>query len=211
MPEEQTELIDMIKSHAKLLTLWVVGLLTAAILPMRADVPIKKPLARYAELWTKSPFTVPPPKDVPDVVVENPLDDYTLAGACEMKGGWFVVLINKKERDKRVRIRPGVENDMGFQVIKVDGGQGFMDTKVQIKTRSGKKGTVEYDRKFIVLKKATPRANPSGKPGAKPNPSGRKPPVPGRTSTNRTPPRPGTSTSSGGRPRVRRIPNPPSR
>ena len=96
------------------------SLFAVAVLPAFSDVPTKTPLARYSELWTKSAFTVPPPP--PEVVAEedNPLDDYTLAGTCEVKGGWFVVLINKKERDKRIRLRPEEENDQGFEVVKVD-------------------------------------------------------------------------------------------
>ena len=186
------------------------SLFAVAVLPAFSDVPTKTPLARYSELWTKSAFTVPPPP--PEVVAEedNPLDDYTLAGTCEVKGGWFVVLINKKERDKRIRLRPEEENDQGFEVVNVDRGKGFMDTKVEIKNRSGKIGTVEYDKKFIVLKKATPKAPVGRKPTAKP------PTKPGqRPSSSRgpTPPsRPSSKPSpSASNPRVRRIPNPPSR
>ena len=197
----------MIKTRTQLIPLAAATLLAVTMVPAISAVPRKQPLGRYAELWTKSPFTVPPEVVVPDAEEDNPLDDYTLAGACEMKGGWFVVLINKKERDKRVRIRPGVENDQGFQVINVQNGSGYMETKVEIQTRSGKKGTVEYDKKFIVLRKATPRAPlvRGSKPGQKP---GAKPPIPGQRTTR--PPTP--SSSSSNRPsRVRRVPNPPSR
>ena len=98
--------------------------------------------------------------------------------------------------------------DQGFEVVNVDRGKGFMDTKVEIKNRSGKIGTVEYDKKFIVLKKATPRAPVGRKPTTK------KPtPKPGqRPSSSRGPTRPSSKPSpSAGNPRVRRIPNPPSR
>ncbi|MCH2062668.1 MAG: hypothetical protein MK194_02965 [Roseibacillus sp.] len=189
----------------------VASLLMLAVGAAFADVPAKKPLARYSELWTKSAFTVPPPPPEVEVEEDNPLDDYTLAGTCEVKGGWFVVLINKKERDKRIRLHPGEENDQGFEVVKVDRGKGFMDTKVEIKNRSGKIGMVEYDKKFIVLKKATPRAPVGKKPVTKP---GQRPP----TSRGPTPPSSSRSSSSSSRPssssskaRTRRIPNPPSR
>ncbi len=186
------------------------SLFAVAVLPAFSEVPTKTPLARYSELWTRSAFTVPPPPPEVEAEEDNPLDEYTLAGTCEVKGGWFVVLINKKERDKRIRLRPEEENDQGFEVVSVDRGKGFMDTKVEIKNRSGKIGTVEYDKKFIVLKKATPKApagkkptsKPTSKPGQRPS-SSRGPTPPSRPSSRPSP--------SAGKPRVRRIPNPPTR
>ena len=174
-------------------------------LPLEAQVPKKQPLGRYSELWTKSAFTIPPLKEVVEVEEKNPLEEYTLAGACEVEGGWFVVLINKKERDKRIRLRPDEENEEGFEVVKVDRGLSYMDTRVEIKSRSGKIGAVEYDEKFIVLKKATPKAPAGKKPSVKPS---QRPSTPQRTATPSKRP---TSPSSGGNPRVRRIPSPPSR
>ncbi len=178
-------------------------------LPVCAEVPKKQPIARYSELWTKSAFTIPPVREVVEVEEDNPLDEYTLAGACEVQGGWFVVLINKKERDKRIRLHPGEENDEGFEVVKVDRGKGYMDTKVEIKNRSGKIGSVEYDKKFIVLKKATPRApvkKPVTKPGQRP-PTSRGPTPPSSSRSSSSSKRP----SSSSQPRTRRIPQPPSR
>ncbi len=186
------------------------SLFAVAVLPAFSEVPTKTPLARYSELWTRSAFTVPPPPPEVEAEEDNPLDEYTLAGTCEVKGGWFVVLINKKERDKRIRLHPEEENDQGFEVVSVDRGKGFMDTKVEIKNRSGKIGTVEYDKKFIVLKKATPKApagtkptsKPTSKPGQRPS-SSRGPTPPSRPSSRPSPP--------AGKPRVRRTPNPPTR
>ncbi len=170
------------------------------------DVPKKPVLSRYSELWTNSAFTIPPVKEVVEVEEDNPLDEYTLAGTCEVEGGWFVVLINKKERDKRIRLHPGEKNDEGFEVVKVERGASYMDTRVEIKNRSGKIGSVEYDKKFIVLKKATPKAPVGRKPVVKP---GQKPPT-SRTPTPSTKGRP-SSSSSASKPRVRRIPSPPKR
>ena len=170
------------------------------------DLPKKPVLSRYSELWTNSAFTIPPVKEVVEVEEDNPLDEYTLAGTCEVEGGWFVVLINKKERDKRIRLHPGEKNDEGFEVVKVERGASYMDTRVEIKNRSGKIGSVEYDKKFIVLKKATPKAPVGRKPVVKP---GQKPPT-SRTPTPSTKGRP-SSSSSASKPRVRRIPSPPKR
>ena len=191
------------------------AILAATAMPAFSGVPRKQPLGRYAELWTKSPFTVPPVVAGEEKVEENPLEDYTLAGVCEMRGGWFVVLINKKEREKRVRIKPGTTNTEGFQVVSVDNGSSYLETKVQIQTAGGQKGWVEYDKKFLVLKAATPQAPAGGRnnnPGARPGTPGG-PPVPGRppAATPNPSPRP-TGNDSGNRPsRVRRVPTPPSR
>lgn len=199
--------------------LGVIALLGVSTLSTFASVPRKQRLDRYAKLWTKSLFTVPPDVVAPEIVEENPLEDYTLAGVAEIKGGWFVVLINREDRAKRVRIKPGAANEEGFKVVKVEEGSGFMDTKVQVETSGGKQGWVEYDKKFLVLKGATPSApaaNTSGNRGqvtARPGTPNR-PPVPTRAaSARRTPPRPNASSSrNNNQPsRVRRVPTPPSR
>ena len=197
----------MMKPVRSLSALLAVSFLAAAVLPGLAEIPRKKPLTRYTQLWTKSAFTVPPEPPEVEVEEENPLDEYTLAGAGKLKGGWFVVLMHKKDRE-RIRLSPGKASEKGFEVVNVERGKSYMDTKVEIKTRSGKTGTVEYDKKFIVLRKATPKAPVKGaKPAARPT-NGRPatPPVPGRSTkpSNARPPSPT-------KPRVRRIPSPPSR
>jgi len=95
----------------------------------------------------------------------------------------------------------------------VQNGTKYMETKVQIQTGGGQKGWVEYDKKFMVLKKAAPRA-PKGKPGAKPGakprpgqPAVKRPPMP----QPRTNSRGATPKKSGRPPRVRRVPTPPTR
>ena len=196
----------MIKPVQSLSALLIVSFLVAAVLPSLAEVPRKKPLTRYTQLWTKSAFTVPPEPPEVEVEEDNPLEEYTLAGAGKLKGGWFVVLMHKKDRE-RVRLSPGKPSEKGFEVVNVERGKSYMDTKVQIKTRSGKTGTVEYDKKFIVLRKATPKAPVKGsKPAARPSRQKTTPPVPGRSAKPSTarPPTPS-------KPRVRRIPSPPSR
>ena len=57
------------------------------------DVPKKPVLSRYSELWTNSAFTIPPAKEVVEVEEDNPLDEYTLAGTCEVEGGYVTVLL----------------------------------------------------------------------------------------------------------------------
>lgn len=179
------------------------ALLAGMVLPVHSAVPRKQPLGRYAELWTKSPFTVPP-VIAPTVKDEaNPLDDYTLAGVCQIKGGWFVVLINKKQRGDRIRIKPNETNTEGFKVVSVRNGTKYKDTKVEIAYAGNKTAWVEYDDKFMVLKKAT-AAPARGKPGSQPKPGGK----PGTA----RPPMPSASGGQTPRPsRVRRIPTPPQK
>ena len=106
----------MIKPVQSLSALLIVSFLVAAVLPSLAEVPRKKPLTRYTQLWTKSAFTVPP--DPPEVEVEedNPLEEYTLAGAGKLKGGWFVVLMHKKDRERvRLSLLGLLSSGMGTQ------------------------------------------------------------------------------------------------
>lgn len=189
-----------------MMKLTCLGTLCAAlVLPASADVPRKKSVTSYSQLWTKSMFTVPEPKEEKVVEVKNPLEDYTLAGVSQMKGGWFVVLINKKKRDDRVKILPNETNNLGFEIVKVENGSNFLETRVEIKTRGEKTGWVEYDKKFIALKKAAPKApvrGGKGNPGS--SRGGQRPPIPGASNSKS-----GSGTSSRGR--VRRVPTPPAK
>lgn len=179
-------------------------LMTALVMPTFADVPKKRSLGTYSQLWKKSMFTVPPEVEEKPKEEKNPLEEYTLAGVSQMKGGWFVVLINKKKRDDRVKIHPNEANTLGFEVVSVEDGTHFLETRVEIKTRGNKTGWVEYDKKFIALKKAAPKPAPRGGKG-NPGRSGQRPPIPSATSGNKS----GSGTSSRGR--VRRVPTPPSK
>ena len=64
----------MIKPVQSLSALLIVSFTVAAVLPSLAEVPRKKPLTRYTQLWTKSAFTVPP--DPPEVEVEAKRRDW---------------------------------------------------------------------------------------------------------------------------------------
>jgi hypothetical protein len=180
--------------------------------PLDAEVPRQQPLGRYAELWSKSPFTVPPVATDETPPEENPLDDYALSGVCKLKEGWFVGLINKKQQDERLLLKPNEPNDEGFQVVEVEQGEGRLKTKVQIKTRSGKVGWVEYDEKFLALKKTMPQPQPGQQ-----NPN--QPPVPGRPGGGNQPqvrppvptPNAQNATTNNRPTRVRRVPTPPNR
>lgn len=122
--------------------------------PLLADVPKPKPVARYKELWTNSRIT-----KKPDPVTEeeiNELDDYTLLSVTPLGDqGHMVVIKDKKDAAaSRVRILPGQQNKDGFKVEKVEQSpSGFMDTKVTLSLK-GKTGVVGYEEKFLTLSRA---------------------------------------------------------
>jgi hypothetical protein len=147
-------------------------------------VPRKQALGHYTELWSNSPFTIPPVVGAPEQVAVNPFEDYTLAGVCELKGGWFVVLINKKTRDERIIIKPNEQNDKGFKIVSVNQGAKSRETKVEI-SQGGKTDWVEYDEKFLAVRQAVP-ANGPGQANRGP----RVPPIPGQPGTPPIPGRP---------------------
>lgn len=151
-----------------------------------AAVPKKKPIHRYKKLWEDSIFTSDP------IVVKgnrgpNPLDDYTLASVCQLREGWHVVLINKKERHQRILIRPGEGSEDGFKVVAVKNPQ-TREAKVEIQAGDNK-AWVTFEREFLTIK---PAVVGSTAKGTKP-----------RRHANLPPPIPGFN-----KPKVRRIPSP---
>jgi hypothetical protein len=170
-----------------------------------AGPPKKQPIGRYVSLWTNSPFTVKPDEEPPEEV-PNALEDYVLTGVSKLPEGYFVVLMNKKKREERVRIAPNDPNDAGFEVVKVtQDPYDYMKTEVEIAVGGGKTGLVTYEEKYLALKTPAPQ----------------KKPTPNQTSSTRRPTptipgmKPGTTptrtSSTGSSPRVRRVPTPPSR
>lgn len=174
------------------------GLLVAALGAgcLSARPPKKRPFTSYTSLWTNSPFTVKP-EPTPDEPVADALEDYVLTGVSKLPEGYFVVLMNKKERDKRIRIAPNEQNAEGFKVVNVkQDPYDYMKTVVEIAVGGGKTGVVTYEEKFLALKTPAPQRKPAT-PARQALPPGVKPP------TNNT----RTATP----PRVRRVPTPPKR
>lgn len=170
------------------------------LVPASADVPKKQALGRYSRLWSKSPFTVPPAKEDQGPVV-SALEDYVLTGVSKLPDGYFVVLMDKKKRE-RVAIIPGEQNSKGFEVVSViQDPIDYKATQVRIKVRN-ETGLVGYDEKFLALKKPVASGKkPPTKPGTRPAIPGQKPSI-----------RPtGSTKKPAGTPRVRRVPTPPKR
>ena len=183
------------------------GMLPAAV----ADTPKKQPIGRYSVLWSKSPFTTPPEKDGGEQLPSR-LDDYVLTGVNKLPHGYFVSLMDKKKRNHRIAIIPGEPNSDGFKVVSViQDPLDYKATKVRISV-GGETGMVEYDEKFLLLKKTMVASKKPTKPGARPvhgaRPTAKKPStIPGLNTKRPTTP-PGTSSRT---PRVRRVPTPPKR
>ena len=179
-----------------------IGLVMAGAMAasLAEGVPKKQPVGRYAKLWTVSPLTERPPP-LPKGEEVSELDDYTLAGVSPLEGGYSVILINKKKREDRVHLIPGMKNSKGFQVISVRQDPfSKSNTSVEIQTAAGKKGRVTYEDKFLALKAPAAVAKP---PAGKAKP---KTPI-------TPPPAAKTPTTPGGprAPRVRRVPTPPTK
>ena len=161
-----------------------------------AAPPKKQPIGRYVSLWTNSPFTVKP-EIVKAEEAPNALEDYVLTGVSKLPEGYFVVLMNKKKRDERIRIAPNDHNSAGFKVVKVtQDPYDYKQTEVEIAVGGGKTGVVTYDEKYLALKTPTPQKKPTT--GGKPTSSGGRPPMPG-------------TGDSRGRTQVRRVPTPPTK
>lgn len=135
-----------------------------------AEAPRKAPLTRYAELWTKSPFTTPPKKieDAPEV---NPFEDYALRGIAPLsRGCYLITLVNKKNPTETKTI--DTERSSEFEVVKIDrDAEKPLGTVVHLK-QGNFSGTVGFDEKLSQLKLPTPPkpGQQAGHQGAPPNP-----------------------------------------
>ena len=132
-----------------------------------AAAPVKAPLARYARLWTNSPFTVKPQVTTGPTGPEvNDFEDWALGGVTELNNGYFLVLLNKKKQGEKVIVEPGQASD--WQVIDVR--RDPLDPKkTEVVVQKGsKQGTLTYDEKLLA--------------GAQKPPQGQqpRPPIPGQ-------------------------------
>ena len=139
-------------------TLCVLASLTGA---NAAEVPRKAPLTRYAELWTRSPFTTPP-KPVENAPVENPFDGLALRGIAPLSNGFYLItLVNKKNPTETTTI--DTERFSDYEVVKIErDSEKALGTIVHLK-KGTMTGTVAYDEKLSILK--APPAKKPGQPG----------------------------------------------
>lgn len=158
-----------------------------------ADPPQKPRLMQYARLWMNSPFTIKP-VNKPEIP-ESPLErDWMLGGIRPSGGGYSVTLINKKDRNERIRFLPGYPSG-GYQLLKVQ-----QDTKnpknSRVQVRKGSQTAwITYDEKLIKVRPMT-GAKTAGKQPQQARRGGvARPPVPGRSGN-----------PTGKKPRIRAVP-----
>ncbi len=161
------------------------ALLAATFCPLLAapatraeEVPKNPPLTRYAELWTKSPFTTPP-KPPDNAPAANPFEDLALRGIAPLSTGCYLItLVNKKNPTETTII--DTERSAEYEVVKIERHpEEALGTIVHLK-KGAISGTVSYDEKLSTLPPPTkPKPGPPQVTGALPLPPGTTPPVPG--------------------------------
>jgi hypothetical protein len=136
------------------------------------EIPKKAPLTRYAELWTRSPFTTPPPpaENAPEV---NPFEDLALRGIAPLSSGrYLITLVNKKNPTETTTI--DTERSDEYEVVKIErDSEKALGTVVHLK-KGSISGTVAYDEKLSTLKPPAPPKQ--GQPGHPP--AANQPPTP---------------------------------
>ena len=204
-------------------------LCAVTVVTLQADEPPETYIpSRYYDLWKNSPFTDPPPVEEKEEV-KNDLEDWVLMGVRKYKDSQIVTVVNSKDRAQRVEIPSSDANELGFAILEVKMARSFLNTEVRLQ-KGPHRGWVQYDPKFLVVKRAAgPSRSPqtrSKQPPRPGSPSQSKPPAPGgsRTPSKSTgkpspPSAPGSSpnTSSAGtkgtttppkKSRVRYVPRP---
>jgi hypothetical protein len=157
-------LLELMRPRWILAWVGLVGTLVAA--------PEKRGVDQYSRLWLDSPFTRPA-----EPVVQAPrpgqLDDFVLMGVSQLPDGYFVVLVNKKQRDERIVIVPGDVTSRRYRVDRVvQDPDDVMATQVTISVDGRETAVLEYDRRPLgrkaVEKRATRVAIPKGIPRRSP-------------------------------------------
>lgn len=160
--------------------------------------PRKEPITKYRQLWSRSLITIPPTPPEKEAVDETtPLDDYVLGGYTKLQSGYFVSLINTKDRTDRLTISPSVPGSGKYSVLKVETNpENFSDVRVLIRVGTQEKW-IGYDEKFLTLSRPAPSQE-----AAPTTPQASTPARSGGNNNENSQERP--------RPRVRRVPVPPS-
>ncbi len=136
----------------------ILALVIASGAFVSADAPRQLPVIRYAPLWNDSPFTSkPPPQVAPEET--NPFEGYSLGGVSKLADGYFVVLINAKDPNENVLIRPGYKSD--WEIVEVDwSNTNWRETKVKL-NKGGTVGTIGFDTANLTIKPPVAAAQPA--------------------------------------------------
>ena len=122
------------------------------LLPATAEVPRKMPIEKLHRLSLFPVKHVEPETPLPP----NPIDDYTLAGMAKLEDGWFVVLMNRKDRSTRIRISPNHFTEDGFRVVSVEA---FNSSRVRVQIEArGHTSWVKFEPKIIFPRKVPAKA-----------------------------------------------------
>lgn len=136
----------------------ILALVIASGAVVSADPPRQMPVTRYTPLWSDSPFTTkPPPPTAPEAA--NPFEGYSLGGVSKLADGYFVVLLNAKDPNENVLIRPGYKSD--WEIVEVDWSKtNWRETKVKLK-KGSTVGTVGFDTANLTVTPPAAAAPPA--------------------------------------------------
>lgn len=188
----------------------ILPLILASSLLCQGEPPRKEPVTKYSQLWTRSLITVPPPPEEKlEEEVTTPLDDYVLGGYTKLKSGYFVSLINTKDRSERLTISSGSPGSGPYTVLQVQSNpEDFTEVKVLVKVGNQEKW-IGYDDKFLTLSRPAAPAPAAAPSNQRTNRSSE------RRNGNNNRSRNNNANNNGNeprqrRPRVRRVPVPPT-
>jgi hypothetical protein len=148
----------------------VIGLASLPASEIPTTAPRKVNSSQYTLLWTKSPFTTPPP---PIVVEPGPgeFDELALRGIAQISPGHYLITLADKKHPEDTQVID-TERDPEYKVLKVERNPDeALGTVVTLKKGSFT-GTVSYDEKISSAPKT---ATPVVKPGQKPQIPGQPP------------------------------------
>ncbi len=117
----------------------------ATALHAEAFNPKRYPLDRYSKIWEKSPFEFEIMAEETIEKKEDPFENLRLAGYTA-QGDVFSILLYDVENptDPRIRLKSGDETEEGIQLVEVERGKTFRETKIHLK-KGDYVGTVGYD------------------------------------------------------------------
>ncbi|MBK1792599.1 hypothetical protein [Persicirhabdus sediminis] len=137
-------------------------LVTSLSVALAQALPPRKPtIGQFTSLVNNSPFTIKQAAAAPVQAANNIDKEWMLGGISPAAdGGHQVLLINKKDRKKRIRFVEGYDTD-GFKLLDVkQDPKSYKNSKVRVSLQ-GQEAWLGYDDKLIQPAGAAPRSAPS--------------------------------------------------
>ena len=143
--------------------------------------PKRYKVDRYKSIWQgRSPFEIIVEEEEIEEEIENPLEDYAMAGYYKRGTVYHVTIVNKKDPADKHFLTSGKPTEEGFELLKFTPGENYKKSSIKVR-RAGLVGDIGFDEKR--LKPATGIAGginrQSGSSKAR---TGQNKPQPGRTS-----------------------------